>query len=229
VPGGLRRVVVGDVGGRGHDGWVVMEVEARPLSARGAARVQREALDAVLRRHKPSYERLRSGSDIQATARARNELGLAVLEYVGATVALAEARDRIGLEWAASTNRPRMFTKPDPSHECCERAWREYQAARRTGDLAAVLAAREVWRDELRAWAAGLHSRYVAEDAAHAEQVRRRWDASQRLHPEDAVGGRPRSRAWEIADESRERDRQESIRRAEGSLSNPWVPWPRSR
>jgi hypothetical protein len=203
-----------------------MEVEARPLSARAAARVQRDVLDAVLKRHKPSYERLRSGSDIQATTRARNEFGLAVLEYVNATVALAEARDRIGPEWAASTSRPRMFTKPDPSHDRCEQAWREYQAARRSGDLVGVLAARDVWGDEFRAWAFGLHSRCVAEDEAHAEQVRRRWDASHRLHPEDAVGGRPSSRAWEIVDESRERDRQESIRRAEGSLSNPWVRWP---
>jgi hypothetical protein len=205
---------------------MVTEVEGRPLSVRDAARVEREVLDAVLRRHKPNHERLRSGSDIQATTRARNELGLALLDLVNATVALAEAKDRIGPGWAASTSVSRMFTRADPSHDRCEEAWRAYQGARRAGDLAAVVAAREVWRDEFRAWAVELHDRHTAEDEAHAEQVRRRWDESHRLRPEDGVGGRPRGRAWEIVDESRERERRESIRRAGGDLSNPWARWP---
>jgi hypothetical protein len=217
------------VGGRSDDGRVATEVENQPLSVRDAARVQGEALDAVLRRHKPNHERLRPGWDIQATTRARNELGLALLDFVNATVALAEAKDRIKPEWAATTSRPRMFTKADPSHDRCEQAWRDYQAARRAGDLAVVVAAREVWRDEFRAWAVELHALRTAEDQAHANEVRRRWDESHRVHPEDVMGGRPHSRAREIVDESGEWERQESIRRAEGSLSNPWVRWHRSQ
>ena len=221
-----RRVVPESVGGRADDSCVVTEVGARPLSIREAERAvvaEREAIGRL----GAAYSRFRTGLDTRATARAHAEFGFAVLEFVHACVSLSEAEDRVDPVWAAARNRAEpMSTAVGPAHD---QAWRDYQAARRSGDCDAIVAARAVWRDALMDWQLQLHKRQAAEDQDHAEKLRRRVDERMRLHPREVFPPPPRSRREEVVRESRERERQESIRRAERNLSHPWDRWPRSR
>jgi hypothetical protein len=102
------------------------EIADSPLTVREAARALHEAREAV-RRHGQHYARLRTGLDTRSTTRARIELGMAVLEFVNATVALAEAEDRADPVWAATRSRDLiMFIDADPAHVQCEQAWTGY-------------------------------------------------------------------------------------------------------
>jgi hypothetical protein len=117
-----------------------------PPTVHDAARALNAARESV-RTYQRVYERLRRRRDLRATCRARSEWGLAILEFVEATVALAEARDHRSPAWAASTSRGRMFSTVDTGHEQCEQAWRDYQDARKTGNMTIVAAARAQWRE----------------------------------------------------------------------------------
>jgi hypothetical protein len=197
-----RRVAADGVGSPDDDDCVATEVETRPLSVRDAARAVREARDAT-RRHGAAYARLRTGLDKRATTRAHNEFSFAILEFVNACVALAEAEDRVDPVWAAARNHGQpMSTVAGPD---CDQAWCDYQVVRQSGDRDAIEAARHVWRDAFVDWQLQLHKRRVVEDQDHAEKVSRRLDDSKRLHPGDAFPPPPRSRSESLVRESRER------------------------
>jgi hypothetical protein len=209
---------------RFREGTMTADVIVRPLTIPEAARAVREAQDAV-GGHGQYYARQRTGLDIRATTRAHSELGFAVLEFVNACVALAEAEDRIDPVWAAARNRSQsMSTAAGPSHD---QAWRDYQDARRSGDRHVIAAARGVWRDAFVDWQLQLHKRRAAEDQERVEKLSRRLDGSTRLHPADAFPPPPSSRAQEGIQVSRERQRRESIQRATRGLSTPWIRWQR--
>jgi hypothetical protein len=199
------------------------EVVPSPLTLSDANRALREALESV-GMHKRSHEQLRTRLDFRATARARNDLGLAALEVVNIIVAVAEAEDRLDPVWAESRNRGRpMFAAAGPGHDRCEQAWRAYQQARKTGDHGAIAVARELWRDELVDWHVQLHEQRCSEDQERAEKLSWRVDESTRLDAGDAFPAEPHSRREAVVRASRERERQESIRRANNGLRNPWV------
>jgi hypothetical protein len=173
---------------------MIAEVVAAPLTVSEAKRALSEALEAV-RMHKQSYEKVRGRLDARVTARARNELGLAVLEVVNAIVAVAEAEDRVDPVWAASRNRGRpMFTAAGPTHGRCEQAWRAYQEARKSCDHDAIARAHDIWRGELVDWHVQLHEQRCAEDQEQVEKLSRRQDKSTWMRPGDAFPPPPRSR-----------------------------------
>jgi hypothetical protein len=181
------------------------------LTVQDATRAYREARDRV-RMHQNGYDRLRRGRDILATTRARAEWGLAVLEFVDANVALAEAEDRRNPSWAAMKSGRKMFGITKPSHALCEKAWQDYQEIRKTGSVTAIDAARARWREEFVTWFQDLATLRAKEDAQHAQELRGRLDDSERLDADDAFP-RQRSRASELVHAAREREREESIRR----------------
>lgn len=201
------------------------EVVVSLPTAPAAARAQREALERV-RLHQRSYSRLRCGRDIRAITPARTEWGLAVLEWINALVAWAEAADRRNPVWAAAEARGlTMFRTADPSHAECEQAWADYQEARRMGDQAAVTAARDAWYATLVDWHRELTSRRAEEDEQHVEDLLRSLDASDRLDPSDAFPPPPGSRAAELVRASRERARVESVRRDRMRSWGPLGGW----
>jgi hypothetical protein len=188
------------------------EALAMPMTVQDAAQAERQALDRV-RMHKIGYDRLRRRLDIQATNRSRVELAMAVLEFVEAAVALAEAKDRRDPASAAMASRDlRMFRVSDPVHDRCECAWRDYQETRQTGVHAAITAARDAWRSALVDWAQMLHVRRGIEDEQYVDELRQRLDNSQRLDPGDVFPSPSRSRAEELARASRGRERRDSLR-----------------
>jgi hypothetical protein len=97
-----------------------------------------------------------------------------------------------------------------------------------TGDHDAIVAARDIWGDALVGWHVQLHDRRGTEDLEHAEKLSRRLEESARLHPGDVFPSRPRRRAQELVRASREREREESIRRA-GGAGSVWARWPQGR
>jgi len=204
------------------------EVVAAPLTVREAERAVEEAFVGIWP-CKRNWERLRARLDVPATTRARTELSLAILGLVNASAVLAEAEDRIGPAWAATRTRlGRLFARVSAGQKQSAQAWRDYQEARRGGDRVGVDAARQVWHNELLAWHVQLHERWAVADQEDAERLSRRLDDSTRLHPDDAFPA-SRSRRTAVVSESRERERQESIRRADAGLSNPWVRASRGR
>src|SRR5712691_7476764 len=72
-----------------------------PPTVRDAALALHAARERV-RTHQRGYDRLRHRGDLQATSRARSEWGLAILEFIEASVTLAEAKDHRSAAWAAS-------------------------------------------------------------------------------------------------------------------------------
>ena len=85
------------------------ETVAPPLTVSDASRNQVGALARVWM-HQSSYARLRHRLNITATTRARADWGLAVLEFIDASMVLAAAKDHRSPLWAAATARERMFT-----------------------------------------------------------------------------------------------------------------------
>jgi hypothetical protein len=117
-----------------------MEVAEPPLTVDAAARARIEALSRV-RMQQAAYFRIRRGARLADISLARSEWGLAVLEMIEALVAEAEAEDRRDPVLAA--NRCLLAGSPAGSaHGACDRAWRDYQEIRKTGDQAAIAAAR---------------------------------------------------------------------------------------
>jgi len=203
------------------------EVVTAPMTLREAERAVVEAF-AGIGAHKRNWERLRERLDVRATTRARIELSLAVLGFVNACGVLAEAEDRVGP--ARAVARPllgRLFTVVGPGQEQCAQAWRSYQEARRSGDPVVVEAARQVWHDAFVAWHVALHERWTLEDGEYAEDLSRRLDESTWVQAGDAFESSPNHRQA-VVSESREREREESIRRADTGLRSPWVRAPRA-
>jgi len=145
------------------------------LTVPDAARELRESFSRVMQ-HKARYEQIRGRSDLRSVDRARNELAIATFGFVGDVVAMAEAKDRRDPVWAEETGRHlRMFRSIDPSHVQCERAWRDYQAARKAGYMVPIEAARDAWRRALVNWAEQLYKSREAEDHQDAHVEVPRW------------------------------------------------------
>jgi hypothetical protein len=181
-----------------------------PLTVQNAVQAMIAAREKV-RVHQRAYEGLRQRMDLRATSRARSEWGLATLEYIEASVAVAEAEDRQSPVWAASRSRGRMFSTADPGHARCEQAWLNYQRARKTASVSIIATKRGQWREAFVDWLQELIARRTDEDQQHVQELRDRLEDGERLHANDAF--RAPSRAQELVHASRERTRQESIRR----------------
>ena len=204
---------------------MVTVVPAPSLSVDDAARAEFEARMRV-RMQQNAYAQIRRGREEIATTRARSEWGLAILEFIEATVAHAEARDRRDPAWAAMTaDGKSMFGTATPGHVPCDKAWREYQEARRTGNITKIEAARAAWRDELVSWFQALAIRSATEDQRHLAKLRGQLDDGDRPlrdhqneeDESDPIEDLPpvSSRVEELVRASLERERQEAIRLAE--------------
>jgi hypothetical protein len=137
-----------------------------------AVQAVRSALDRV-RMSQRRYAEVRRRASPAAVARVRTDWGLAVLEWIEASVALAAAEDGRGPGRAASEGHSRRITvEAGPARGAVESAWRRYQQARRDGapDQAAV--ARAHWRAALVDWFQALAQQRATEDLQHAQQRR---------------------------------------------------------
>ena len=137
-----------------------------------AVQVVRSALDRV-RMSQRRYAEVRRRASPAAVARVRTDWGLAVLEWIEASVALAAAEDGRGPGRAAGEGHSRRITvEAGPARGAIESAWRRYQQARRDGapDQAAVARAR--WRAALVDWFQALAQQRATEDLQHAQQRR---------------------------------------------------------
>jgi hypothetical protein len=137
-----------------------------------AVQAVRSALDRV-RMSQRRYAEVRRRASPAAVARVRTDWGLAVLEWIEASVALAAAEDGRGPGRAASEGHSRRITvEAGPARGAIESAWRRYQQARRDGapDQAAV--ARAHWRAALVDWFQALAQQRATEDLQHAQQRR---------------------------------------------------------
>lgn len=183
------------------------------LTVPAAVEAQREAFKRV-RMHAPGYDRIRRGRNPEAIAKARSEYGMAVLEWIEASVAVAEAEDRRDPVWAGEAGRTRdMFQNAGPGHARCDQAWRDYQKARLAGNVEAIAAARADWRITFVSWLQEWSAQLAAEDEWHVAELLSRLDEAGRVDPQDAFPSPPSSRAEELVRIARERERRDSIRR----------------
>lgn len=157
------------------------------------------------------YSRVRRGMNLTATRKALSDLGFAILDYIGKCVALAEAEDRRSAVWAGIRSRA-MFPVAGPGREDVERAWQAYNTARRGGVQASITDTRAAWHAELIAWFRNINAKRLKEDEEHVAELRRRRDESGRLGATMAAG-LSGSGTQDLVHESRERERQASIRR----------------
>jgi uncharacterized membrane protein YccC len=103
--------------------------------------------------------------------RARTDWGLAVLEWIEASVALAEAEDTRDPARAASDSRSRRITvETGPVRSRIESSWRRYQQVRKNGGQAQIAQARAQWREALVDWFQALAEQRAAEDGQHAAE-----------------------------------------------------------
>jgi hypothetical protein len=151
------------------------EVAAPPdavLPVPEAVQAVRSALDRV-RMSQRRYAEVRRRASPPAVTRVRTDWGLAVLEWIEASVALAVAEDGRDPGRAAREGHSRRITvEAGPARGAIESAWRRYQQARRNGapDQAAV--ARAHWRAALVDWFQALAQQRATEDLQHAQQRR---------------------------------------------------------
>ena len=203
------------------------ETEIAPLTVLDAARACREAHDRVTR-CQSSYASWRRGWNRIATTRARTDWGLAVLEWIEASVTLAEAEDRRDPSRAAMTSPlSKVSGVMSPGQEQCGRAWRDYQEVRKAGNMTAIESARTRWREEFVLWFQALAVRCATEDEQRIEDMRDRQNDEMHLDPAEAFDPLKTTKAGELRRASKERVRQESIRRDQkrdhGRL-NGWRP-----
>jgi hypothetical protein len=150
---------------------MIAEVAAPPRSVPdvpGAAQELRDALDRV-RMSQRRYAEVRRRARPAAVTGARTDWGLAVLEWIEASAALAAAEDGRGPGRAASDGRRQQMTGgAGPVRGRIEAAWQQYQQARRTGGPDQIAAARAYWREALVDWFQALARQRAAEDEQHA-------------------------------------------------------------
>lgn len=188
------------------------DVAIAQLTVPAAVRAEREAYE-VVRQHLDGYGRARRGLNLVGMGRARNGCELAIMTWISAAVAVAEAEDRDNPVRASARCQGRqVFKVAGPSNAACEQAWNVYQNARRSGDQAAIAAAHAEWRAAFVGGFEEMAARWAREDEEHVEDLRNRIDGSQRLNVSDAFPS-PRTRAQELVQASRERTRLELIHR----------------
>ena len=181
---------------------MIAEAAALP-SVREAAQAVRRSLDRV-RMSQRSYAGVRRGAAPAALTRARTDWGLAVLEWIEASVTLAAAEDARDPARAASESRSRRITvETGPARGRIELAWRRYQQVRRHGGPDHITTARGQWRGALVDWFQDLAEQRATEDARSAQARRPAPDqapdqaAEQAgLDPPDRPSGQP---GWEPA------------------------------
>jgi hypothetical protein len=195
---------------------VSIEVGEPTLTVTAARLAQAEARPRV-QMLQNAYSQIRRGARLADMARARSEWGLAILEWIDACVAEAEADDHRDPVMAAS----RCLRTASPAghgHGAIDRAWDDYQEIRRaSGDVAAISAARATWRTALVDWMQMLDARSAGEDEQHVAQVLARVDERERVNTRNAFPLPPADRVARIIRDSRERERQGSLRRRDSN------------
>jgi hypothetical protein len=158
---------------------MIAEAAVPSRSVPDAAQAVRHSLDRV-RMNQRGYARVRLRASPAAVTRARTDWGLAVLEWIEASVALAEAEDARDPARAASDSRSRRITvETGPVRGRIESSWRRYQQVRKNGGPDQVARARAQWREALVDWFQALAERRAAEDGQRGRE--------QRPEPEPAV------------------------------------------
>jgi hypothetical protein len=158
---------------------MIAEAAVPSRSVPDAAQAVRHSLDRV-RMNQRGYARVRLRASPAAVTRARTDWGLAVLEWIEASVALAEAEDTRDPARAAGDSRSRRITvETGPVRGRIESSWRRYQQVRKSGGPDQVALARAQWREALVDWFQALAERRAAEDGQRARE--------QRPEPEQAV------------------------------------------
>ena len=151
---------------------MIAEAPAPFRSVPDAAQAVRYALDRV-RMNQRGYAGTRLRASPAVVTRARTDWGLAVLEWIEASVALAEAEDERDPARAASDGRSRRITvETGPVRGRIESCWRRYQQVRRNGGPDQIALARAQWREALVDWFQALAEQRAAEDGQLASARR---------------------------------------------------------
>jgi hypothetical protein len=167
---------------------MIAEASAPSRSVPDAAQAVRHALDRV-RMNQRGYARVRLRASPAVVTRARTDWGLAVLEWIEASVALAEAEDERDPARAASESRSRRITvETGPVRGRIESSWRRYQQVRKTGGPDQIALARAQWCGALVDWFQAQAERRAAEDGQHARA--RTPDLEQAAPPEPEAAPR---------------------------------------
>jgi hypothetical protein len=195
---------------------MITEASAPSRSVPDAAEAVRHALDRV-RMNQRGYARVRQRASPAVVTRARTDWGLAVLEWIEASVALAEAEDGRDPARAASDSRTRRITvETGPVRGRIESSWRRYQQVRKNGGPDQIARARAQWCEALVDWFQALAEQRAAEDGQRARE--------RQPEPEPAAepaleAGPP---AWEPAGPPRPASRRDQPRYQ--PLSVGWTP-----
>jgi hypothetical protein len=170
---------------------MITEAPAPSGSVPGAAQAVREALDRV-RMNQRGYARTRLRASPAVVTRARADWGLAVLEWIEASVALAEAEDERDPARAASDSRSRRITvETGPVRGRIESSWQRYQQVRKNGGPDQVARARATWREALVDWFQALAEQRAAEDG---QRARARQPEPEQAAPADPAAAPRRDR-----------------------------------
>jgi hypothetical protein len=181
---------------------MIAEAAVPSRSVPDAARAVRDSLDRV-RMTQRGYALVRLRASPAAVTRARTDWGLAVLEWIEASAALAEAEDMRDPARAASDSRSRRITvETGPVRSRIESSWRRYQQVRKNGGPAQIGRARAQWREALVDWFQALAEQRAAEDGqltsapgSDPEQAADPVAAAAATAPPLAVGWTPAERA----------------------------------
>jgi hypothetical protein len=164
---------------------MIAEAAVPSWSVPDAARAVRDSLDRV-RTNQRGYARVRLRASPAVVTRARTDWGLAVLEWIEASVALAEAEDSRDPARAASDSRSRRITvETAPVRTRIESSWRRYQQVRKNGGQAQIGQARAQWREALVDWFQAVAEQRAAEDGQLASA--RRSEPKQAADPATAA------------------------------------------
>jgi hypothetical protein len=153
---------------------MIAEAAVPAASVPDAAQEVRDSLDRV-RMSQRGYARTRHRASPALVTQARTDWGLAVLEWIEASVALAEAEDARDPAWAASAAR-RTTAPAGPVRGRIESSWERYQQVRKNGGPEQVARARGQWREALVDWFQGLAQQRAAEDGQRAAARRAERD-----------------------------------------------------
>jgi hypothetical protein len=212
---------------------MIAEASAPSQSVPDAAQAVRHSLDRV-RMNQRGYARVRLRASPAVVTRARTDWGLAVLEWIEASVALAEAEDERDPARAASDSRSRRITvETGPVRGRIESSWRRYQQVRKNGRPDQIARARAQWREALVDWFQALTEQRAAEDGQRAwdrrpapEQAMLPAAAAGAEAPPDAEDAAPAQEAgppaWEPAGRPRPAPRRDQPR--DQPLAAGWTP-----
>lgn len=213
---------------------MIAEAAVPPRSVPDAAQAVRHSLDRV-RMNQRGYARVRLRASPATVTRARTDWGLAVLEWIEASVTLAEAEDARDPARAASDSRSRRITvETGPVRGRIESSWRRYQQVRKNGSPDQVGRARAQWREALVDWFQALAGQRAAEDGQCARQrppePEQASEPAAPAPPRDGAAGEPTPEAgppaWEPAGPPRPAPRRGQPRYQ--PLAVGWTPAERS-